>query len=69
LERLICCRAVAGNGGGLAEATEFGKTSLDQTPEVEWVEGVAGSGGRTKASKAITAHPLTERFKGGRLKD
>jgi hypothetical protein len=35
LERLICCRAVAGNGGGWAREGKFGKTSLDQTPEVE----------------------------------
>jgi hypothetical protein len=35
LERLICCRAVAGNGVGSAEGKEFGKISLDQAPEVE----------------------------------
>jgi hypothetical protein len=35
LERLICCRAVAGNGGGSAQDEKFGKTSLDQAPEIE----------------------------------
>jgi hypothetical protein len=35
LEVLICCRAVAGNGGGSAEGKEIGKTSLDRTPEVQ----------------------------------
>jgi hypothetical protein len=35
LERLVSCRAVAGNGGGWAREKKFGKASLDQAPEVE----------------------------------
>jgi hypothetical protein len=35
LQRLICCKAVAGNGGGQGGERKFGKTFLDPTPEVE----------------------------------